>query len=124
VPLLEARRRTAGDDASLLGALADAYAGVGRTAEARTLYEEAIQKDGGARWYARLALVDPTSARRAVDEAVAREPASGEVWGALGDCRRAAGDMAGARAAYLRAADLDPASFAWATRLRALGPAR
>jgi tetratricopeptide (TPR) repeat protein len=124
VSLLESRRRTAGDDASLLGALADAYAGTGRTAEARALYEQAAQRDGGTRWYARLALVDLPGARRGLEAATAREPDSGDAWGALGDCCRVAGDVAAARAAYARARDLEPASFVWATRLRALGPAR
>jgi Flp pilus assembly protein TadD len=124
VPLLEARRRSAGDDASLLGALADAYAGTGRAVEARTLYERAIEMDGGARWYARLALVDLPGARRGLEAATRRAPDSGETWGALGDCCRVAGDLTGAREAYARARDLEPASFVWDARLRALGPVR
>lgn len=119
IPLLEARRRAVGDDGALLGALADAYAGAGRTDEARALYERAVEKDGGLEWYARMARVDPTTAVARLQEATTRDPRSGEAWGALGDCQRQLGNMAAAREAYAHARELEPGSLTWALRSRA-----
>lgn len=125
IPFLEARRRAVGDRGDLLGALADAYAGTGRADEARALYEQAAQRSGGVRWYARLALLDPSTARIRLETAVARDPRSSEAWGALGDCHRAAGNASAARDAYAKAAQLDPGNLTWAVRARApAGPAR
>ena len=120
VSLLEARRSEVGDRGDLLGALADAYAGAGRAAEARALYEKAVARGGGLKWYARMALVDPAGALSRLRDAASRDPADEEAWGALGDCQRLLGDADGARDAYARARKLDPASLTWALRARAV----
>ena len=119
IPLLEARRLAVGDDAETLGALADAYAGAGRTDEARALYVRAVEKDGGLEWYAHMARVDPKTAVARLQEATTRDPKSGEAWGALGDCQRQLGNMAAAREAYAHARELEPGSLTWALRARA-----
>lgn len=123
IPLLEARRRAKGDDGDLLGALADAYAGAGRSEEARALYARAVERDGGLQWYARMARVDPATAIARLQEATTADPRSGEAWGVLGDCQRQLGNLAAARDAYARARELEPASLTWALRARAAAQA-
>jgi len=121
IPLLEARREEAGDEADLIGALGDAYAGAGRRAEALALYEQAAASGGGDEWYARMGLVDPERALADLDRRTREAPGVAEAWGALGDLQRDLGHRAEALNAYARARELAPASLIYEIRYRQMG---
>lgn len=121
IPLLEARREEAGDEADLLGALADAYAGAGRRGEALALYQQAVDGGGGDEWYARMAHVDEERALRSLQQRVQQAPEAGEAWGALGDLHRERGDKEAARDAYDRARTLSGTSLIWEIRYQQMG---
>jgi tetratricopeptide (TPR) repeat protein len=120
VPILEERRKHDPNEADLAGALADAYAGSGRTEEALALYQEAVDKGGGAEWWARMGLVDARRARAGLQEAVANQPGSAEVWAALGEYHRLRGETDAARRAYGEARGLEPTVLVYEIRYRAL----
>lgn len=112
--LLERRHRDNPDDPTVAGALADAYAGLGRTTEAVQLYELAIKSgEEQHRWMAGLAAAEPARGLPMLLAAVEESPDDDEYWGALGAAYFKLGRMAEARDAYDRALSIDPSDWEW-----------
>jgi len=105
------------EDGDVVGALADAYAGLGRTAEAVRLYEQAIEiGEDRHRWMAGLAAVEPARGLPMLRAAVDDDPEDDEMWGALGDAYYHLGRMEDAKQAYDRALELDPSDWEWSVQ--------
>jgi tetratricopeptide (TPR) repeat protein len=113
-PLLEALRDEMPESANVLGALGDAWAGLGRQAEAADLFVQAIESDDSpARWMAALAAVEPGRGLPMLLSAVEAKSGDDEYWGALGDAYRSLGRIEEAREAYDKALTLDPDDWEW-----------
>lgn len=120
VPVLEAHAKARPGDASGRGALGLALAASGRRPEAIEQLDAALAGGDVKRWYPALAELAPD---RAVDGLRRRAEAEGDrasLYGMLGTALRERGDLAGARAAFDRAAELDPSDRAWAKALSEL----
>ncbi len=112
--LLLGKHRDNPEDATVAGALADAYAGMGRTAEAVRLYQQAIEAgEERHRWMAALAALEPARGLPMLRAAVEEDPDDDEYWGALGDAYFGLGRMTEARDAYDRALEIDPSDWEW-----------
>jgi tetratricopeptide (TPR) repeat protein len=120
VPVLEARLAEQAGDASLLGALADAYAGSGRVAEAIEYYQRAYANGQDVTWLAHMARVDPDRAVSQLVDLSVSQPSNSEVFGRLGDAYREIGRLDDARDAYARARELAPSTLTWEIRWREL----
>ncbi len=115
--LLESLRDESPESENVLGALGDAYAGLGRKTEAAEQYLKAIEAGGSEpRWLGALAAVEPARGLPMLEAALAAEKNNDELWGALGDAYRTLGRMEEARAAYEKALDLDPSDWEWNMR--------
>jgi tetratricopeptide (TPR) repeat protein len=109
------------DSRNIKGALADAYAGMGRGAEAAELYRQILENDSAeTRWKISYAQVDPAAGIAILKKDVDAEPDDDYKWGALGDALRRLGRTAEAREAYSKAREIDPADWRWHTRLKEL----
>ncbi len=106
--VLEAYRSESGDEGDLLGAIGDAYAGIGRSDEAMRHYERALEMDGGNEWLAHMARVDPEEATRRIQVAINEKPNEAELWFRLGEAHAAAGHREEATRAFAKARGLDP----------------
>ncbi len=115
--LLKEKHRENPEDGTVAGALADAYAGLGRVAEAVRLYEQAIETgEDPHRWLAGLAAVEPGRGLPMLRAAVDEDPEDDEMWGALGDAYYHLGRMEDAKQAYDRALELDPSDWEWSVQ--------
>lgn len=121
IPMLEARYEEVGDEGDLLGALADAYAGVGRRDDALAHYQRAVDHGGGDEWYTRMGLLDSERALAGLQQRVQANPEAGEAWGALGDLHRQLGNREAARAAYDEARVLNTTNLLYEIRYREMG---
>lgn len=121
VGILEARWKEVGDEGDLVGALADAYAGLGERRRAMELYERALDLGGGDEWYARMARVDPDVALVRLRALTETQPGSADAWGALGDLHRELGNESEAREAYGEARRFSPTHLLWEIRWREMG---
>jgi tetratricopeptide (TPR) repeat protein len=110
---LEERLEDSPESGNVLGALGDAYAGLGRKDDAGRMYDKAIGTGSSLRWRAALVRADPKRGLAMLNEALAKRPNNDEAWGALGDAYRDLGRIDDARDAYTRALKLDPADWEW-----------
>ncbi len=118
LPVLEAKRAASPKDADVARALGDAYAGLGRRADAVAAYLRALEV-GGPQYYAgmvALARVDPAGGIDRLKQEIARSE-SGDAWAALGDAYRELGRGGEARAAYEKALAEQPDNLLWLARL-------
>jgi arylsulfatase A-like enzyme/Flp pilus assembly protein TadD len=113
---LEQARRVGDDNPELLNDLAVVYAGLGRTDDARSVFRQLIERNGGSAttWF-NLGLFELQSRRRseataALRRATALDPAYGEAWHALG-AALVDGDPRGAIDAWRRAERLLPREY-------------
>jgi tetratricopeptide (TPR) repeat protein len=119
--IIEKKLKDNADSRDLKGALADAYAGMGRDGDAIRLYLEVMENDSHeTRWKISFAKVDPAAGLARLREEVANEPDSDSTWGVLADALAAVGRKAEAVEAYEKAVQLDPADWRWRSRLDAL----
>jgi tetratricopeptide (TPR) repeat protein len=117
LPILEKRAEAEAGNATVVGALGDAYAKLGMTPDAIRQYERAIQlSDESGRWMAALAQVDEGRGIAMLRSALDANPSDDEMWGALGDAYRELGNLGAARKAYDRALELDPGDWEWNRR--------
>lgn len=119
LPLFEAWLASGGEDRNVRGAMGDACARLGRTAEARAHYEAAVQ-DEVSEWDAALARVDPDGAIARLRARVGAQPTNADLWATLADAFHEAGRVADARAAYDRAVELAPLETAFLLKRAAL----
>jgi Flp pilus assembly protein TadD len=113
---LEQARRDGDDNPELLNDLAIVYAGLGRTDDARGVFRQLIERNGGSAttWF-NLGLFELQSRRRgeataALRRATTLDPAYGEAWHALG-AALVDGDTPGAIDAWRRAERLLPREY-------------
>jgi tetratricopeptide (TPR) repeat protein len=120
--VLESRQRDQGADGDLVGAIGDAYAGLGRDGDAVRAYQQAYDMGGGAEWLARMARVDPQGALTRLQDAIDAAPEDAALRGALGDALDALGRAAEARAAYDEARRLADTTFTYEIQYQHAGP--
>jgi arylsulfatase A-like enzyme/Flp pilus assembly protein TadD len=113
---LEQARRAGDDNPELLNDLAVVYAGLGRTDDARGIFRQLIERNGGSAttWF-NLGLFELQSRRRgeataALRRATTLDPAYGEAWHALG-AALVDGDVPGAIDAWRHAERLLPREY-------------
>lgn len=109
-----------GESGDLLGAIGDAYAGLGQDQEARTYYERAIQSGGGTEWMARMVQVDREYALERLRSEVTNSP-SADAWKSLGDAYLMIGDTNLANRSYAHARELDDTTLIYEIRYRQTG---
>jgi len=115
--LFEARLAGGDGTRDVKGALGDACARLGRLAEARQLYEAALEEeDEPCEWDAARARVDPEGALARLHGFVESQEANEDAWGYLGLALEEIGRVDEARAAYDRALERAPGHSKFALR--------
>jgi tetratricopeptide (TPR) repeat protein len=114
-------RENAGDD-EVQGTLGDALVAAGHPEEAIEVYRRALEIDpGDAEWLDKLVAIGGEPKLQILLGLSERFPTNDELWGNLGDLYLDLGQREDARAAYRKAAALDPGDDEWQQKLRMFG---
>lgn len=120
LPILEAHIKERPNDSSGHGNYGVALASTGRTADAIVQLERALADGEPHRWYEELRKLDPARALDGLERRSRTDPGNDRVFGLLGQELHAQHRDAEAKAAYQRAAQLDPSDRDWARAIREL----
>ncbi|MFH1470085.1 MAG: tetratricopeptide repeat protein [Pseudomonadota bacterium] len=119
---LRARARENPEDDEVQGTLGDTLLAAGRNEEAIEAYRRALELDpGDSEWLDKLVAISGQPKLQILLDLSERFPTHDELWGNLGDIYLALGQREDARAAYRKAAALDPSDDEWTQKLRMFG---
>ena len=118
IPILETYVRENGSQHAAHAALSKAFAAVGRKAEALTAIERALHQNDSKSYYVQLARLDAVRAHERLKRSLLLDPGDDELWGSLGWVLAHRGMPAESRAAYERAAEIDPEDGEWQRALK------
>jgi cytochrome c-type biogenesis protein CcmH/NrfG len=122
VSALQARIQQSPEDDELRGTLGDTLLGAGRADEAAAAYRTALELDpGDSEWLDKVVALTGEPKLTILLDLTTRFPTSDELWGNLGDLYLDLGQREEARAAYRKAAALDPSDSEWQQKLAMFG---
>lgn len=122
VEALESRLQAEPGNDELMGTLGDTLLASGDTEGALEQYRAALAADpGDSEWLDKVVAVSGMPKLEVLLELVEQHPTNDELWGNLGDLYLDLGQRDEARAAFRKAAALDPADEEWPRKLRMFG---